>query len=81
MACLAGPIKEREHAFKPLHDIAAEHVGQMPYPALNSAFDQLTPPGLQHNWKASFVRELTDEAIDAHLAHGRLVARVRVAEE
>ncbi len=42
----------------------------MPYPALNSAFDALVPPGLQHYWKANFVRELTDDAITAHLEHG-----------
>ena len=43
----------------------------MPYPALNSAFDALYPPGgLQHYWKANFVTELTDEAIEAHLEHG-----------
>jgi FAD/FMN-containing dehydrogenase len=28
------------------------------------------PPGLQHYWKANFVKELTDEAIAAHAAHG-----------
>jgi hypothetical protein len=37
---------------------------------LNSAFDALVPPGLQHYWKAAFVRELTDAAIEAHLEHG-----------
>ena len=42
----------------------------MPYPTLNSAFDGLVPPGLQHYWKASFVKELTDEAIAAHEANG-----------
>ena len=44
--------------------VVAEHVGPMPYPALNGAFDALVPPGLQHYWKANFVKELTDEAID-----------------
>jgi hypothetical protein len=39
--------------------VVAEHVGPMPYPELNSAFDGLVPPGLQHYWKANFVRELT----------------------
>lgn len=48
----------------------AEHVGPMPYPALNSPFDGLMPTGLQHYWKANFVRELTDEIIEAHLVHG-----------
>jgi FAD/FMN-containing dehydrogenase len=73
VACWAGPIEEGEAALKPFHEVApvvAEHVGPMPYPALNSAFDALVPPGLQHYWKANFVKELTDEAIDAHLEHG-----------
>jgi FAD/FMN-containing dehydrogenase len=73
IACWAGPIEEGEAALKPFHEVApvvAEHVGPMPYPALNSAFDDLVPPGLQHYWKANFVKELTDDAIDAHLKHG-----------
>jgi len=73
VACWAGPIEEGERALKALHDVApvvAEHVGPMPYPALNSAFDGLVPPGMQHYWKANFVKELTDEAITAHLQHG-----------
>lgn len=48
----------------------AEHVGRMPYPALNGAFDALYPPGLQHYWKAAFVDKLSDSAIAAHLKHG-----------
>ena len=73
VACWAGPLAEGEKVLKPLHDVApvvAEHVGPMPYPALNAAFDPLYPPGLQHYWKANFVKELTDDAIEAHLAHG-----------
>jgi len=73
VACWAGPLGEGEMALKPFHDVApvvAEHVGPMPYPALNSAFDELVGPGLQHYWKASFATELTDGAIAAHLEHG-----------
>ena len=74
VACWAGPVDRGERAFKPFHDLApvvAELVGPMPYPALNSAFDALYPPGqLQHYWKANFVTELTDDAITAHLKHG-----------
>ena len=73
VACWAGPLDQGEHALQPFHDLApvvAEHLGPMPYPALNSAFDALVPPGLQHYWKANFVTELTDEAIGAHLDHG-----------
>jgi FAD/FMN-containing dehydrogenase len=73
VACWAGPIEEGEKALKPFHDVApvvAEHVGPMPYPALNGAFDGLLPAGLHHYWKANFVKELTDEAIAAHVEHG-----------
>jgi FAD/FMN-containing dehydrogenase len=79
VACWAGPVEEGEKMLKPLHDVApvvAEHVGEMPYPALNSAFDALVPPGLQHYWKANFVKELTDDAIAAHLQHGPNVPAV-----
>jgi FAD/FMN-containing dehydrogenase len=73
VACWAGPVDEGEAALAPLREVApvvAEHVGPMPYPALNSAFDALVPAGLQHYWKANFVKELTDDAIAAHLEHG-----------
>jgi FAD/FMN-containing dehydrogenase len=74
ITCWAGPLDQGEAVLKALHDVApvvAEHVGPVPYAALNSAFDALYPPGaLQHYWKANFVRELTDDAIAAHLEWG-----------
>lgn len=76
VAAWSGPLDKGEQALKPFHDVApvvAEHVGPMPYPALNAAFDGLYPPGLQLYWKASFVKELTDKAIDAHIEHGTKV--------
>jgi hypothetical protein len=72
VACWTGPLGQGEQALRPFHDLApvvAEYVGPMPYPALNAMFDALVPPGLQHYWKANFNTELTDEAIQAHLAH------------
>jgi FAD/FMN-containing dehydrogenase len=79
VACWAGPIDQGEAALAPFHEVApvvAEMVGPMPYPAINSAFDALVPAGLQHYWKANFVKELTDEAIAAHLEHGPKVPAV-----
>src|SRR4051812_34559288 len=79
VTCWAGPVEQGEQALEPLRDVApvvAEMVGAMPYPALNSAFDALVPAGLQHYWKASFSKELTDEAITAHLEHGPKVPAV-----
>ena len=79
VTCWAGPPAEAEKALRPLREVApivAEAIGPMPYPALNSAFDALVPPGLQHYWKANFNTELTDAAIDAHLVHGPRVPTV-----
>ena len=79
VACWAGPRREGERALEPIRDVAPwwpSSSGPMPYAALNSAFDALVPPGLQHYWKANFVDELTDEAIAAHLEHGPKVPAV-----
>jgi FAD/FMN-containing dehydrogenase len=76
VACWAGDLDKGEQMLKPFHDLApvvAEMVGPMPYPTLNSAFDDLYPSGLRHYWKANFVKELTDDAIAAHVEHGSQV--------
>jgi FAD/FMN-containing dehydrogenase len=71
--CWTGSQPEGEQIVQSFRDVArpvAEFVGPLPYAALNSLFDPLLPPGLQHYWKAAFVKELTDDAIAAHLEHG-----------
>jgi FAD/FMN-containing dehydrogenase len=73
VSCWNGDHEEGAHVIDHFREIAtpaAEHLGPMPYPALNSSFDALVPRGLQHYWKAVFVEDLTDEAIAAHLKHG-----------
>jgi FAD/FMN-containing dehydrogenase len=73
VSCFNGSDEEAEVLLKELRAVGtpvAEHVGRMPYPALNSAFDGLLPAGLQHYWKAAFLPELSDGAIAAHLDHG-----------
>jgi len=79
VSCWNGSAEDGENNLKSLRAVApvvAEMVGPMPYPALNAAFDGLVPAGLQHYWKANFVKELTDEAIAAHLEHGPKVPAV-----
>ncbi len=49
---------------------ALDLVGPVPYPAAQSAFDALYPPGHQQYWRADFVNELSDEAIERHVEHG-----------
>ena len=75
----AGPLDEGENAMKPFRDLApvvAEMVAPMPYPWLNSAFDPIFPKGIRSYWKGNFVTELTDAAIEAHVAHGSQVPEV-----
>ncbi|MGH7813432.1 MAG: FAD-binding oxidoreductase [Candidatus Binataceae bacterium] len=62
-----------ESAARPLLEfgpLAFAHLGPAPYPAVQSMFDPLLPPGLHHYWKADFVNELTDEVIAAHVKYG-----------
>ncbi len=76
VTCWAGDLQRGEEVLKPFRDLAptvGEMVGPMPYPALNSAFDDLYPSGLRHYWKSNFATELTDAAIAAHEEHGAQV--------
>lgn len=75
-----GPMDQAEEAIRPLREIAPvalDLAGPIPYPALNSMFDDLLPHGLHHYWKADFVDELTDEAIAIHAQHGPNVPNVQ----
>ena len=65
--------------FRDVGPVMAEHVGAIPYTALNSLFDPLLPRGLQHYWKAVFAGDLTDEAIAVHAEHGQRMPAVNCA--
>jgi len=74
--CYTGPMELAEETFKPIRGFltpALDFVGPIPQPALQSMFDALYPPGLQWYWKADFVNELSDEAIQLHIKHGSRV--------
>jgi FAD/FMN-containing dehydrogenase len=74
VTCWNGPHEEAGRVRKPLRDAAevkAEQVDVVPFPVLNSSNDFLAPKGLQHYRKADFITELTDEAIAAHIEHGK----------
>jgi FAD/FMN-containing dehydrogenase len=42
----------------------------MPHPALQGAFDALYPKGEQWYWRADFVKEIPDEAVQIHARYG-----------
>ena len=72
--CYTGPPEEAEAVFKPIRDFGPPllyGVQDMPFPALQRAFDGLYPPGHQWYWRADFVNELSDEAIAEHVKHAQ----------
>jgi hypothetical protein len=71
--CCTGDSQEAERLLDPVRSHGKpvfDHVGTMPFPVLQSIFDPLYPPGLQWYWRADFVKELSDKAIDLHIRHG-----------
>lgn len=68
-----GPLEKAEAVFEPIRrhkPPLLDLVGPLPHPAVQSMFDAIYPPGLQWYWKADFVNELSDEAIDLHVKFG-----------
>ncbi len=65
---LAPPAEAEAHLapFRAFGPPAIDFAGPIPWPALQSLFDGLYPPGLQWYWKTDFVTELSDEAIAQH---------------
>lgn len=82
VAAYTGPHAKAGEAVAPLREFgppAADFFGPIPFPALQSMFDPLLPEGLQNYWKADFVDELSDEAIEAHVKYGPGVPTVNSA--
>jgi FAD/FMN-containing dehydrogenase len=68
-----GPAAEGEKVMARLLEAVPPPIfnwmGEMPFPAINALFDPFFPKGLQWYWKGDFVKALSDEAIDTHIAH------------
>ena len=71
-----------EAAFAPIRaqfgPPALDWVGPIPHPALNSMFDGLYPAGDQWYWKADFVKEIPDEAVDIHVQYAAAAADLEI---
>ncbi|MFI6007579.1 FAD-binding oxidoreductase [Streptomyces sp. NPDC051243] len=73
IACWTGPqdedgrVRDRVAALGP---VLGRHVERMPYPVINTLFDDLVPAGLYHYWKGTFTQGLPDGAIDALVEQG-----------
>jgi FAD/FMN-containing dehydrogenase len=69
--CWTGPHSRQGEIFEPVKRMKPAMFGvqPLPFPALQSAFDGFYPAGLQWYWRADFLDELPDAAIDAYLDH------------
>jgi FAD/FMN-containing dehydrogenase len=67
------PVEQAEVTFAPIRaqfgPPALDWVGPIPHPALQSMFDGLYPAGEQWYWKADFVAEIPDAAVDLHVRY------------
>jgi len=84
VVCDTGPLDQAEAAVKPIRQALPPPVldwaGPLPFPALQSLFDPLLPKGLQWYWKADFVKELPDRAIELHVEHfGKVPTELSIA--
>jgi len=72
--CWTGDPADADAALAPARALAPalDGVHAMPYPMLQQAFDALYPPGDQWYWRADFVTEIPDEAVEQHVAHATM---------
>ncbi|MDC6388423.1 FAD-binding oxidoreductase [Maribacter sp. PR1] len=70
--CYTGDADSFNELFKAVLDLdpVFSHVGEMPYPALQSMFDGFFPTGMQWYWRADFFDALTPEITAQHLKFG-----------
>lgn len=70
--CYTGDPQKFDALFKPVLDKnpVFQHVGEMPYPSIQTLFDGLLPRGMQWYWRADFFSELGPEARAEHKKYG-----------
>jgi FAD/FMN-containing dehydrogenase len=72
--CSTAAPEKADRATKPMRTVgkpALDHVGPMPFPALQSLFDPLLPPGLQWYWRADFFKDISDASIAPNLEYAQ----------
>jgi FAD/FMN-containing dehydrogenase len=74
VSCYVGSEEDAAKAMAPLLDALPEPLlpgtAPMPHPDLQTAFDGVYPPGDQWYWRADFVKEIPDEAVEIHARFG-----------
>ncbi len=73
MWCYTGPHDRSAQVLAPVREFGSpllDGLQTLPYATLQSAFDQLYPPGLHWYWRADFFTYISDAAIDVHRRFG-----------
>ena len=72
MGCYCGDIEKGATVMKPLHEYGspvADLIQPIPYLQMQSMLDAGFPKGNRYYWKSSFLKELSDDAIDLIVSH------------
>jgi FAD/FMN-containing dehydrogenase len=78
--CYIGPIEQGERVLLPLRKFGpplADQIGPTAYINLQASGDAFFPPGLHYYYKSHFMKEISDEAIEALVTHFTLVPSPR----
>lgn len=70
--CYTGDMSKAKKIFEPILAMNPifDLLGEMPYPAIQTLFDGLFPPGLQWYWRGDFFNEIGPEIRKQHLNFG-----------
>ena len=71
--CYTGPHDRADEVLEPVRTFGSPLIvglHELPFTALQSAFDALYPAGLQWYWRADVFEEISDEAIAVHERYG-----------
>ncbi|MDN0196805.1 FAD-binding oxidoreductase [Streptomyces sp. S.PNR 29] len=71
--CHTGDLDGFEEAFAAVNEAGPplfHFTSPMPYPVLQSSFDEVIPTGYQWYWRGDFFDTIPDAAVDVHLKYG-----------
>lgn len=72
VGCYCGDIEKGKETMRPIREFGtpiADLIQPLPYIQMQSMLDGAFPHGNRYYWKAGFLKELSDEAIDTIIAH------------
>ncbi len=75
MACYCGDLSEGERILKPLRAFGShifDAIEPIPYQAMQTLADPPNMDGTHNYWRSTFLKDLSDDAIDLLVAHGNL---------